>query len=92
MRNLTRYVSSLSIGIFFRESLRTLQLKSLSSLLNIKNKNLDNMPSGVIIERVNNDCSKISDGIPVIIENLSDIVSNIGIVITIFFLNKILLT
>lgn len=90
MRNLTRFVSSLSIGIFFRESLRTLQLKSLSSLLNIKNKNLDNMPSGVIIERVNNDCSKISDGIPVIIENLSDIVSNIGIVITIFFLNKIL--
>ena len=90
LRNVTKYVSSISLGVYFRESLKVIQLKSLSSLLNIKNKNLDNLPSGVIIERVNNDCSKIADCIPIIVEHLSDIISNLGVIITIFFLNKLL--
>ena len=76
--------------VYFRESLRSIQLKSLSSLLHIKNKNLDNLPSGVIIERVNNDCSKIADCIPIVVEHLSEIISNLGVIITIFFLNKLL--
>lgn len=90
LRNFTRYVSSISLGVYFRESLRRIQIKALTSLLNIKNKSLDQIPSGVIIERVNTDCQKISDCIPVIVETLSDIISNIGIIVTIFFLNKIL--
>ena len=90
MRNVIRYISSISLSTYFRESLRNIQLKALTSLLNIKNKNLDNMPSGVIIERVNSDCQKISDCIPTIVEHLSDIISNIGVIVTIFFLNKIL--
>ena len=88
--NIFRFISWKSIALFFRYSLRTVQLKALTALLNIKNKDLDKMPSGVIIERVNSDCSKLSDGIPIIIENLSDIISNLGIVITIFFLNKLI--
>lgn len=90
MRNITKYVSNISLGVYFRESLKVLQLKSLSSLLNIKNKNLDNLPSGVIIERVNNDCGKIADCIPIVVEHLSEIISNFGVIITIFFLNKLL--
>lgn len=89
-RNLFRYISWKSVESFFRYSLRTVQLKALTALLHIKNKDLDPMPSGVIIERVNSDCSKLSDGIPAIIENLSEIVSNLGIIITIFFLNKLI--
>ena len=90
MRNLARFISGSSLTIYFRESVRCLQMKALTSLLHIKNKNLDNMPSGVIIERVNNDCSKIADCIPTIVVNLTDIMSNLGIIITIFFLNKYL--
>ena len=90
MRNIIRLISSLSIGLFFRESVRVIQLKALKSLLSIKNKDLDSMPSGVVIERVNNDCSKIADCIPNIIEDLSEILSNVGIIVTIFFLSKIL--
>lgn len=88
MRNFINYISNISIGVYFRESLRKIQLKALTSLLNIKNKSLDQIPSGVIIERVNSDCSKISDCIPIMITTLSDIISNVGIIITIFFLNK----
>ena len=90
MRNLTRFISFICLGTYFRETLRVIQLKALSSLLHIKNKNLDNMPSGVIIERVNNDCSKISECIPNIIEILCEIITNIGVVVTIYVLNKIL--
>lgn len=90
LRNFTKYVSSISLGVFFRESLRSIQIKALTSLLNIKNKNLDQIPSGVIIERVNSDCSKISDCIPIIVETLSEIISNVGIIITILFLSRIL--
>lgn len=89
-RNVIRYISRNSINIYFRESLKSIQLKALKAVTHIQNKELDTIPSGVIIERVNSDCGRIADCIPTIIENLTDIISNFGVIITIFVLNKIL--
>jgi len=88
--NLIRYISRITINLFFRESLRKMQTTSLASLLHIKNKSLDAIPSGVIIERVNNDCNKISNCVPIIVEDLAQIITNLGIITTVFFLNKII--
>lgn len=89
-RNVVNYFSWKSLFVYFKESQRVLKMRALRALFHIKNKDLDGMPSGVIIERVNSDCNKMSDGIPNIVENLLDIIINLGVVVTIFILNKIL--
>ena len=90
LRNICNYIAWFSLMRYFRESERVIKMKALRAVFGIKNKNLDGMPSGLIIERVNSDCNKISDAIPSIVEYLLDIITNLGVVVTIFFLNKIL--
>lgn len=89
-RNIVRYISRNTINIYFRESLKSIQLKALTAITHIQNKDLDSIPSGVIIERVNSDCSRIADCIPTIIDNITDFLSNFGVIITIFLLNRTL--
>ena len=90
LRNVCNYIAWFSLMKYFRESERVMKMKALRAVFGIKNKNLDGMPSGLIIERVNSDCNKISDAIPSIVEYLLDIITNLGVIVTIFFLNKIL--
>ena len=89
-RNTFRYFSNQCLMRYFVETMRILKMKALKAVLNIKNKNLDTIPSGVIIERVNKDCNQMADVIPTIVENLLNIITNFGVVFTIFFINKII--
>lgn len=87
-RNVCRYFANQSLMFYFRETMRILKMKALKAILNIQNKNLDTIPSGVIINRVNKDCNQMADIIPTIIENLLNIITNFGVIFTIFFLSK----
>lgn len=89
-RNIARYFAHQSLMIYFRESMRILKMSALKAVLNIKNKSLDSISSGVIIDRVNKDCNRLADIIPNIVDNLLNIITNFGVIFTIFFINKIL--
>lgn len=89
-RNICNYFSWQNLMIYFRESMRILKMQALKAIMNIQNKSLDKIPSGVIIERVNTDCNKMADIIPSIVDNLLGIITNLGIIVTIFIINKVL--
>ena len=90
LRNICNYISAMNMYLFFRETLKILKMKALRALMNIKNKSLDEIPSGVIIERVNSDCNKMSNIIPEIVEDSLNIITNVGVIVTIFIINKII--
>ncbi len=89
-RNFFIFFSKQSLLKYFRESMKILKMLALRAVLHIKNKNLDEISSGVIIDRVNKDCSKMADIIPTIVDNSIGIITNLGVLVTIFFINKIL--
>ena len=89
-RNVLIYYSWDRLILYFRGTMKVLKVKALVALMNIKNKSLDQIPSGVIIERVNSDCNKMADVIPTIVDNLLGIITNIGIIVAIFIISKIL--
>lgn len=84
------YISRMSLLIYFRKTMRMLKIKVLKSVMHIKNKDLDELSTGAIIERINSDCNNMAEIIPNLVDNLIGILSNIGILLAIFIINKIL--
>lgn len=89
IRNITRFFYWRSFNIYYTKSLKRIQSLSLQSTLGIKNKSLDEVPSGLVIERINSDCSKMSEIIPNMMDNFGEIVTNIGRLITVFMISKV---
>ena len=57
--------------------------------IKIENKNIDSEGSGLFIQRLTNDTSKLSEVFPMLIDFLTNIITNIGIFVAIFIINKI---
>ena len=76
--------------VFFRGTFKKLQLAVSREILKIKVKDLDENSSGVFIERLNKDCNELSHIFTVGIGNLTGILSNIGVFIAVFIINKYL--
>ena len=74
--------------IYFTGVFKNLQLAVSKEILKIKVSDLDNNSSGVFIERINGDCSQLSHIFTIGCGNLTAIVSNLGIFIAIFLINK----
>ena len=89
-RNFVNFGTWINLMIYFRESTRIIKMKALKALMNIQNKDLDEIPSGVVIERVNTDCNKMADVIPTIADNLLGVITNIGVMVTVFVISKIM--
>jgi ABC-type multidrug transport system fused ATPase/permease subunit len=76
--------------VYFMGVFKNLQLAVSKEILKIKVKELDNNSSGIFIERINGDCSLLSHIFTTGCGQLTGIVSNIGIFIAIFIINKYL--
>ena len=74
--------------IFFRGTFKKLQLAVSREILKIKISDLDENSSGVFIERLNKDCNELSHIFTMGVGNLTGILSNIGVFIAIFIINK----
>ena len=74
--------------IYFTGVFKNLQLAVSKEILKIKVSDLDNNSSGVFIERINGDCWQLSHIFTIGCGNLTAIVSNLGIFIAIFLINK----
>ena len=74
--------------VYFTGVFKNLQLAVSKEILKIKVSDIDNNSSGVFIERINGDCSQLSHIFTIGCGNLTAIVSNLGIFIAIFLINK----
>ena len=88
-RNILNYIGRYNSNVLFRETYVNLQTSLGKEILKIENKNIDSEGSGLFIQRLTNDTSKLSQVFPMLIDFLTNIITNIGIFVAIFIINKI---
>ncbi len=86
-RNFVYYFQEKSGQIVYRESLNKLQIDLGKEILLLDNETLDKNGSGVFIQRLNNDTSKLADVYNYINYYVTNILTNIGIFVAIFIIN-----
>lgn len=89
IRNTINYFIRYSSQIIYRESFKKIQIHLGEEILKIENKCLDSNSSGVFIQRLTNDTSKIADIFNVLNIYLTNIITDIGIFGAIFIINKL---
>lgn len=86
--NVLHFFSRLNSQIFFRETLKAIQISMASEVMNIETSDLDKKSSGVFIDRMIKDTGKIADIYTEINAVIIDAITNIGILGAIFVINK----
>ncbi len=87
-RNLFNYMGRLCAQRTHREGFKKLQIHLGKEILKIENKCLDTSSSGVFIQRLTSDTSKIADVFNVLFIHLTNIIADIGIFSAVFIINK----
>lgn len=89
-RNICNFLARKYSQIFAREILKNIQIDMANELLKIETADFDKKSSGVFIDRLVKDTSRISDIFLQLNVSLTDFITNIGILIAIFVINKIM--
>ena len=87
LRNIVNYFSRSYSTIIFRESFIKIQTELGQNILKLENKVIDSNSSGVFIQRLTSDTSRLADIFNVLNLYLSRILINIGIFIAVFIIN-----
>lgn len=88
-RNVVHYIESYCVQFIYRETFVKIQTDLGRKILQLENKVVDTNNSGVFIHRLTNDTSRISDIFGLLSFYLRDILTNLGIFIAVFIVNKI---
>ncbi len=88
LRNVARYFSRKSSQVLFRETLLSIQSDISKKILRFETRIIDNTSSGIFIDRITKDTSDIADIFNQIGGTITDIITNIGIMVAIFIVNK----
>ena len=88
-RNIMLFFARSCAQIIHRETFIKIQTHLGEEILKLENECIDANSSGVFIQRLTNDASKIADIFNVLNMYLSNIITNIGIFIAVFVINKI---
>lgn len=76
--------------ITYRETLKEIGSDLAREVLKLSNKSIDENSSGVFIQRLTGDTTKIADIFQELTFKISDIIANVGMLIAIFLLSKVL--
>lgn len=87
LRNMLNYFSRYYSMIIFRESFIKIQTALGKNILRLENKIIDSNSSGVFIQRLTSDTSRLADIFNVLNLYLSRILINFGIFIAVFIIN-----
>lgn len=87
-RNIINYFAAKSCQVMYRETFIRLQNDLGKSILKLENRVVDNNSSGVFIQRLTGDTSKISDFYNMFIGMSTEIITDIGIFGALFIINK----
>ena len=86
-RNIIRCFNDYLLNIIYRETFNNIQVSLGKEMLKLKNKTLDSNSSGFFIQRLMGDTSKLSSIFNIISINMSNIISNIGVLIAVLIIN-----
>jgi len=86
-RNLFRYFANRLGQVFFRETLVDVQLSIAKETINLESSVLDNKSSGTFIDRLNKDSSDIADIFNWLNGFVSDLLSNVGILVAVYIIS-----
>lgn len=84
-----RYLSRRSAIKVYRNTLSVLEIDLGRNVLKLENECLDKNGSGVFIQRLTNDTSRIADVFQAVLGMTSELIKYIGILIAIFIVNKL---
>ena len=87
-RNIFNYIGRMSAQRIHREGFKRIQIHLGQEILKIENKCLDASSSGVFIQRLTADTTRIADVFTVLFIHLTNIISDIGIFGAVFIINK----
>ena len=87
IRNVISFLCRYFAQTTYRETFVRLQLDLGKSILKLKNSSIDENSSGVFIQRLTNDTTKIADVFNILNFNLLDIITNIGIFIAVLIID-----
>lgn len=90
LRSFANYITGYFRQQIYRETYSKLETTLGAEILKIENQNLDEKGSGLFIQRLTNDASKIADIFVVLNIYLTHILTDIGIFLAIFIINKII--
>ncbi len=89
-RNLFNYLYNILFNKYSFKATSRIQVSIAKEAMKLEISELDNNSSGVFIDRINNDTKEIVSIFSDLGDGLIDVISNIGILITIYFINKIM--
>ena len=89
IRNLLNYLMRYYGSVIYRETFTKVQIDLGSQILKLENRVIDSNSSGLFIQRITNDTSRLADVFNSLIMNLSNIITDIGIFGAIFIINKL---
>lgn len=89
LRNFANYITGYFRQQIYRETYSKIETTLGAEILKIENQSLDEKGSGLFIQRLTNDASKIADIFVVLNIYLTHILTDIGIFLAIFIINKV---
>ena len=88
LRNTTRYIAGRNASKFYRTTLKNIQIGIAEEILKTTTHEFNKKSSGYFIERISSDSGNIADIYLNISDCLTEIITNLGILVSIFILNK----
>lgn len=88
LRNFANYITGYFRQQIYRETYSKIETILGAEILKIENQSLDEKGSGLFIQRLTNDASKIADIFVVLNIYLTNILTDIGIFLAVFIINK----
>ncbi len=89
LRNVMHRIGNYNAQLLYRENFVKLQTALGREIVKIENECMDANSSGVFIQRLTNDTSKLADIFFLLNRNIATIITDIGILVAIFLLNKL---
>ena len=89
-RNLFNYLYNVLFNKYSLKATSRIQVSIAKETMKLEVSELDNNSSGVFIDRINNDTREIVSIFSDLGDGVIDVVSNVGILIAIYFINKIM--
>ena len=89
-RNIINFIGRYNYEMLFRKTYVDLQTALGKEILKIENKDINKSGSGLFIQRLTNDTSIISTIFSKLLDYITSIITNIGIFLAIFIINKII--
>ena len=90
LRNIVHFVNNRSAQLFFHKARTNIRLALIEEILKTKTRDINQKSSGVFIQRITEDCRSLADVFAEMIDYITFIITNIGILVSIFFINKVI--